>query len=224
MTGHTVQLSFRRSPAQVSVLNADAPTKPAPKPQPAPQPQPEPQPDNSQQLQEQLDYLQNLLNDVGRSVEELHDQHRNTIREMQETTIELATVAASWLTRAAIDADVFAVDDLVRDMIERLHNEQPIRIHMNRDDANLLSSLKESSSDTPDFSNADVEFVADDRLSRGTVRAESTRTTLVTDLDERLAEIRQIWMENLNETQTERRADESTGRALKRFPDRRNSA
>ena len=239
MSKPTIQLEFRRRPDNVAVLlphapPADSAQQPAePKSPPPPVSDPAttsapaavaPEADNAERIQEQLEYLQNLLNDVGRAVEDLQDQHRNTTTEMQETAVELAVVAASWLTRAAIDADEFAVDDLVREMVAHLQHEKPVRIFMNRDDANLLMSLKESSSDTPEFSNADIEFVTNDELQRGAIRAESDRTTLITDLDGRLAEIRQLWMENLNETQTERRADESTGRKLKRFPDRRHSA
>ena len=229
MPRRSVQIEFLRSPTNVSVIVPNAqpvvPVQPEPKPAPPPPVAPPPAPvDNSKQIQEQLDYLQNLLNDVGRTVEDLKEQHRSTAHELHETAVELAVVAASWLTRVAIDADNFAVDDLVRDMIARLHDEQPVRIRLNRDDANLLMSLKESSADTPEFSNADVEFIPDDTLQRGVIRAESDRTTLITDLDGRLDDIRQTWMENLNETQTERRADESNGRELRRFPDRRHTA
>jgi flagellar biosynthesis/type III secretory pathway protein FliH len=142
---------------------------------------------------------------------------------MQVATIELAIVAASWIVGAAIERDMFAIDDLVQSMVEQLYKEQPIRIFLNVDDAALLNGLK-TSADAPGFADADVEFVAEAGVARGIVRAESARSVLVTDMDDRLADIRRIWMENLNETQTERRADDPAGRGFRRFPERRHSA
>ncbi|MCA9049087.1 MAG: hypothetical protein KDA89_10195 [Planctomycetaceae bacterium] len=174
-------------------------------------------------ITEQLNYLQELLNNIGVAVEELQQQHRDSLTELQQAAVELAVVAASWIVGAAIDADIFAVDDLVAQMVAQLHREQPIRIFLNPDDAILLEHLR-GSSDVPQFAAAEIEFVPEPELSRGICRAESSRTTLVTDMDDRLAEIRRIWMENLNETQTERRTDDPTGRRFRRFPDRRHTA
>ncbi|MEQ9408618.1 MAG: FliH/SctL family protein [Fuerstiella sp.] len=174
-------------------------------------------------LEQQLEFLRQLLNEVGVAIEELQQQHRNTLTEMQQTTVELAVIAASWIVGAAIDADMFAVDDLVASMIQQLHKAESIRVYLNPDDANLLEHLRHSS-DAISFARADVEFIPDAQLSRGIVRAESPRSALVTNMDDRLAEIRRIWMENLNETQTERRADEPAGGKFRRFPERRHTA
>ena len=213
MMATNTRLQFRRSPTSVRLGRAA--------PEPAAEAPAEEK--ENEQLAEQLNYLQQLLNDVGIAVEDLQQQHRNTLTEMQQATVELSVAAASWIVGAAIDADVFAVDDLVRSMIDRLQKEQPVRIFLNSADAQLLTGLK-ASTDAPSFADADVEFIADPELSRGVVRAESTRTTLITDMDDRLADIRRIWMENLNDTQIERRADDPDGRGFRRFPERRHSA
>ncbi|MCP4169709.1 MAG: hypothetical protein GY758_02930 [Fuerstiella sp.] len=180
-------------------------------------------PSNEERIAEQLNYLQELLNDIGTAIEELQQQHRESLTEMQQTTVELSVAAASWIVGAAIDADVFAVDDLVESMVRHLHKEQPVRIFLNPEDASLLSQLIENS-EAHRLVDADVEVASDVELTRGNCRVQSARTTLITDLDDRLADIRRIWMENLNETQTERRADDPAGRGFRRFPDRRHTA
>ncbi len=215
----SIQLQLNRSPSVVRV-SACYDTKTGP-PQPKPSPQEEAA--AAAQLKQQLEYMRQLLNEVGVAVEDLQQQHRQSLTEMQQATVELSVVAASWIVGAAIDADMFAVDDLVAAMVDKLHKEQPIRVFMNPEDAALLNHLR-SSSDAEDFANADVEFLPEAELARGIVRAESARSTLMTDMDDRLADIRRIWMENLNDTQTERRADDPAGRGFRRFPERRHTA
>ena len=213
------RISLSQSPVSVRMVTV---TSESPASRHVPEPAPA-TPSNEELIAEQLNYLQQLLNDIGTSIEELQQQHRESLTELQQTTVELSVAAASWIVGAAIDADMFAVDDLVASMVRHLHKEQPVRIFLNPEDASLLNHLIESS-DTSQLAAADMEVAADAELARGNCRVESARTTLVTDLDDRLADIRRIWMENLNETQTERRADDPAGRGFRRFPDRRHTA
>ncbi|MEO2018096.1 MAG: FliH/SctL family protein [Fuerstiella sp.] len=180
-------------------------------------------PSKEELIAEQLNYLQQLLNDIGASIEELQQQHRETLAEMQQATVELSITAASWIVGAAFGADVFAVDDLVASMVRHLHKEQPVRILLNPEDATLLNELIENS-EAGQLVDTEIEVVPETAMIRGNCRVESARTTLVMDLEDRLADIRRIWMENLNETQTERRADDPAGRGFRRFPDRRHTA
>ncbi|MCA9085101.1 MAG: hypothetical protein KDA81_13650 [Planctomycetaceae bacterium] len=221
-----VRVTLQQSPSGVRIVRSG----PKPKPAPPKGPTPEEQQaaaraveEQNERLTQQLNYLQELLNSVGGAVEDLQQQHRASLTEMQQAAVELSVVAASWIVGAAIDADMFAVDDLVAQMVAQLHREQPIRIFLNPDDVTLLEHLR-NSSDVPQFAAAEVEFVPEPALARGICRAESSRTTLMTDMDDRLAEIRRIWMENLNDTQAERRTDDPSGRRFRRFPDRRHTA
>ncbi|GAB5440159.1 MAG: hypothetical protein Fues2KO_05080 [Fuerstiella sp.] len=191
--------------------------------QAAKQPPPPSAPGPQEQLAAQLTALQQLVNEVGIAIEDLQEQHRTTLSELQQVAVELAVVAASWLTGAALERDQFAVDDLVDSMIGELHREQPLQICLNPADAQLLELLR-NSPDAAALTAENVEYVTDPKLPRGQVRAESARSILVADMDERLTDIRQNWLENLNDTQTERRADDPHGRAFRRFPERRNSA
>ena len=213
------RIALSRSPLSVRMVTVTS--------QPAPEHRPQEQtptaPAKDELIAEQLNYLQQLLNDIGAAIVELQQQHRETLTEMQQATVELSITAASWIVGAAIDADVFAVDDLVASMVRHLHKEQPVRVFLNPQDATLLNELIDSS-EADQLVDSEIEVASDGELTRGNCRVESARTTLVMDLEDRLADIRRIWMENLNETQTERRADDPAGRGFRRFPDRRHTA
>lgn len=219
--GRPTRLLFRQSPCAVRLLPSSQQSDPAAHRQSAAEAQASDL--AQQQLAEQLAALQQVVNEVGLAIADLQQQQRTTLGELQQAAVELAVAAASWLTGAALDRDQFAVDELVEQMIKELNREQPLRIYLNPADARLLELLR-SSPDAEGLTAGDVEYVTDPELIRGQVRAESSRSILVSDLDERLTDIRQTWLENLNDTQTERRADDPDGRAFRRFPERRNSA
>ena len=70
-----------------------------------------------------------------------------------------------------------------------------------------------------------MTLVADASIDRGGVRLETESGRIVlSDVVSRLAEIRQQWMENINDTQTERRSVPDDVEQLRRFPDRRETA
>lgn len=163
-----------------------------------------------------------LLAQLVESVLDLQDQQRQSLSEMQHAAVELAVAAASWLTGAAIEAGQFAVDDLVKMALHRLEADTPVRVHMNPRDHSLLKTLTDQTAESELLER--IVCVEDPDLPRGNCRFEAGRRTLMTDLETRLEEIRRLWMENLDATQVERRADGSHGRSLRRFPDRRETA
>ncbi len=171
---------------------------------------------------EEMAVLMELLSSVAEDVAAVREQQRQSLAEMQTATIELAVAAASWLTGTAIDAGMFAVDDLVRLALEKLDASSPVRVQLNPLDHQLLKEL------TQQQPNADLyeqlTCVENAALPRGSCRIESGRRTLLSDMETRLEEIRRLWMENLDATQVERREDGGHGRSLRRFPDRRETA
>ncbi|MFO0425036.1 MAG: FliH/SctL family protein [Planctomyces sp.] len=168
------------------------------------------------------DDLLDLLEKVSGDLEELQKQHRQSLDELQQVAVELAISAASWLTGTAIDRGHFAVDDLIRMAIHRLEADTPVRVRLNPQDHELLKILMSESKDQELVS----QFVAvdDPQQQRGSIRVESGRRTLLSDMETRLEEIRRTWMENLDVAQIERRADGTGSRTLRRFPERRETA
>lgn len=170
----------------------------------------------------ELTGLTDLLATVAENLQELREQQRRAAAEMQQTTVELAVAAASWLTGVAISANMFAVDDLIRMALQQLQIDSPVVVHLHPQDHALLQQLL---TDSPDAALLEqVSCVDDPGLARGSCRVACGRRTLISDMDSRLEEIRRLWMENLDAAQVERRGDGPHGRALRRFPDRRETA
>ena len=166
--------------------------------------------------------LQQLLADTAEALQDLQAQHRQSLGEMQEVTVELAVAAASWLIGTAIDRDLFAVDDLILKSLENLEWNQSVRVQLNPADHELLQKLlKDPASDSH---LKEISYETNASISRGSVRVESGRRILVTDMTSRLEEIRRTWMEKLDDSQIERRGDGTTSRTLRRFPERRETA
>lgn len=171
---------------------------------------------------EEISRLQQLLVDAAEAVQELQTQHRQSLGEMQEVAVELATAAASWLVGYAIDRDMFAVDDLILKALEHLELNQSVKVRLNPADHTLLQTLLSDPVSRQQLNL--VSCLQDDSIPRGSVRVESGRRILLTDMHTRLEEIRRTWMEKLDDSQIERRGDGSASRTLRRFPERRETA
>ena len=172
--------------------------------------------------EEELTELKQLLADTSEQVLELQEQHRQSLHELQEVAVELATAAASWLVGFAIERDHFAVDDLIRSAVHQLEADQPVRVRLNPADHELLTNLMREPASRQLLEN--VSCFDDTTLERGSCRVESGRRILLTDMNSRLEQIRRLWMEKLDDSQVERRGDGSASRTLRRFPERRETA
>ena len=172
--------------------------------------------------EEELAELRQMLADTAELVMELQDQHRQSLHEMQEVAVELATAATSWLTGVAIDRGEFAVDDLIRKALHQMEIDQPVRVRLNPADHELLKNLMRDPAGRRMLEN--VSCFDDSALSRGSCRVESGRRIVLSDMESRLENIRRSWMEKLDDSQVERRGDGSTSGTLRRFPERRETA
>ena len=172
--------------------------------------------------EEELAELRQMLANTAGLVMELQDQHRQSLHEMQEVAVELATAATSWLTGVAIDRGEFAVDDLIRKALHQMEIDQPVRVRLNPADHELLKNLMQDPAGRRMLEN--VSCFDDSSLSRGSCRVESGRRIVLSDMESRLENIRRSWMEKLDDSQVERRGDGSTSGTLRRFPERRETA
>ena len=171
---------------------------------------------------EEISRLQQLLADATEAIQELQAQQRQSLSETQEVAVELAAAAASWLVGVAIDRSMFAIDDLIMKSLDQLGVSQPVKIRLNPADHTLLQMLMKDPACPPEL--AEVLYAGDHAVPRGSVRVESGRRILLTDMNTRLEEVRRTWMEKLDESQIERRGDDSVARTLRRFPERRETA
>ena len=171
---------------------------------------------------EELADLRQILANTADLVMELQEQHRRSLSEMQEVAVELATAAASWLVGFAIERGHFAVDDLIQHALHQMDADQPVRVRMNPADHDLLQNLIRDPEGRELVKN--VSCFDDPTMARGSVRVESGRRILLTDMNSRLEDIRRSWMEKLDDSQVERRGDGSAAGRLRRFPERRETA
>ena len=171
---------------------------------------------------EEITRLQQLLADAAEAVQELQTQHRQSLGEMQEVAVELAVAAASWLVGVAIDRGMFAVDDLIMKSLEHLELTQSVKIKLNPADHELLQKLMKDPASPSQLDQ--VSYAGDQSIPRGSMRVESGRRILLTDMNSRLEEVRRTWMEKLDDSQIERREDGSASGRLRRFPERRETA
>ncbi len=141
---------------------------------------------------------------------------------MQEVAVELAVAAASWLVGVAIDRGMFAVDDLIMKSLEHLELTQSVKIKLNPADHELLQMLMKDPASPSQLDQ--VSYAGDQSIPRGSMRVESGRRILLTDMNSRLEEVRRTWMEKLDDSQIERRGDGSASGTLRRFPERRETA
>jgi flagellar biosynthesis/type III secretory pathway protein FliH len=165
--------------------------------------------------------LEGSLRHVLEAVEELGEQRRQSLEELQQVAVELSIAAARWLLGVAIDAEMFAVDDLVRQAVERLDVDTGITVRLHPDDLLLLKSLLSEVEESPVLA---AEFKADSALPRGCCRVDAGRQTLLSDMESRLEDIRRLWLESLDVSQIERRRNGANASALRRFPERRETA
>jgi len=168
-----------------------------------------------------LQSLTASLQTVVESVEQLSEQRRQSLEELQQVAVELSVAAARWLLGVAIEADMFAVDDLVRRAVERLDSDTGVTVRLHPDDLRLLQALQSESDDDTELP---AEVKSDATLSRGSCRVEAGRQTLLSDMDSRLEDIRRMWLESLDASQVERRRNGANASGLRRFPERRETA
>ncbi len=176
------------------------------------EPRPAPEPD-----------LRPLLNNIASAVAEVEQRRQQSLEELQQVAIELSIAVASQLVFEALDRDQLGVENLVKNAISSLGLDQSCVIFLNPVDLDLL---KKRLAKTPsEWNTTKIQLMADPGLARGGCRAESPDGRMViSEITSRLSEIRRHWMEELDDSQIERRRAAGEGPALRRFPDRRETA
>ena len=139
-----------------------------------------------------------LLQEVSAALAALHRQRQELLAELQEAAVELAVVAAAWLTGAIVRADQFAVNELVQAAVQQLQAPEAVLVRLHPADHRLLQTLLQNSTagGLPEY----VTVVADASITRGGCRVEAGRNLLVSDMESRLEVIRRSWKDSLDAT------------------------
>ncbi|WP_437205269.1 FliH/SctL family protein [Planctomicrobium sp. SH664] len=165
--------------------------------------------------------LSPLFGNLHAAVEHLEERRHQSLQELQQVAIELAVAAASQLTFRAIEADQFGVEMLVQQAIDRLGLHEPLQLALHPADLELLQRSEEGEAF---FAEQSLQIRSDATLERGACRMESGTRILISDIASRLTEIRRHWLEELDDSQIERRRPQADSRTMRRFPDRRETA
>jgi len=165
-----------------------------------------------------------LLESLGEQLAILNQRRQQSLLEMQQVALELSVAVASQLVFQAIDREQFQVEELVRQAVQSLRLEAIPTVHLHPKDLELLQK-RIVQQPLPGWTPDEVQLHGDPGIARGGCRVESdTGRMLVSDIGLRLSEIRRHWMEELDDSQVERRRNAGEGSSLRRFPDRREIA
>ncbi|SFI26057.1 FliH/SctL family protein [Planctomicrobium piriforme] len=167
--------------------------------------------------------LRPLLEQISAQLVEVEQRRQQSLFELQHVAIELSIAVASQLVHEALSREQFAVEELVRHAVDKMGLGSPVSVTLNPTDLTLLQ--KRLAKQPASWSGSQIELRGEATVARGGCRAESPDgRMLVSDITSRLSEIRRHWMEELDDAQVERRRAAGEGPALRRFPDRRETA
>ncbi len=172
---------------------------------------------------EERERVERVLGSLAEVARDLRAQQRSRLEEMQQVAVEIALAVAGSVVYERIEAGDYAVEELVRRAVQRLDSREAVTVHLHPDDLALLERrLGEGPRITLDGD--DVRLAADASLARGDCRAETGDGSVLTHLEEHLAEIRKDLLRSLPEAEVERRKGVADERGLRRYPDRRHTA
>jgi flagellar biosynthesis/type III secretory pathway protein FliH len=186
---------------------------------PPPQERPAP-PAVDPQAQKDRQLIEQTLASLSEAIDGLEAQQRQRLEEMQQVAVELAVAIASRLVHERIEAGDFAVETLVRQVVERLGTSQPATVGLHPDDLALLE--KRLGSGRRLFAeDSGIRVVADPTLVRGSCKAETADSGVHAQIETQLADVWRHLLQTIPEAVVERRRPDQL---LRRVPDRRQTA
>lgn len=173
------------------------------------------------------------LQSIQEQLVELEKRRHASLGEFQVAAVELALIATSQILQRTIDRNEFPIERLVGQAIERLEADRGLVIRLHPDDLRQLQAVLATSSKSqqtvsesttlmPDWEGA--RFEPDATLERGSCWADGGDFGLLSTLERRIEDLRQCFMEGLDDAQVERRAIATEDQSMRRFPDRRETA
>lgn len=139
-------------------------------------------------LREQRTALDHVLAELRQAVRMLHTRLDQLLPEIQHVAIELAQAIASKLVLNSLMADQFPIENLVREVIERLHTKDPLVVRLHP--ADLAVWQQHGDQELLPSCEAELQIIPDASLSRGDCRATVGEITVVYDLRRQIEDIR----------------------------------
>ena len=142
-------------------------------------------------LREQVEALEQagMQLQVAAKSMQVHWQHI-VLPELQQTTIELAHAIAAKLVLDRVLSDQFPIENLVREVVERLNTEQPIVVKLHPADFSVWQQHVTSQIEATALGE-NIRVQADAALARGDCQASSGEISIVYELRRQIEELRQ---------------------------------
>lgn len=178
------------------------------------------QPDSSQA---EIAACHRLLQQITDMIQACDQRRKQNLLELQQVAIELAIAAASHLVETTIDRDQSGIEDLVKSAVNKFDESESITVSLNPDDLELLERRLAVTTHHAQLRTLSIQ--ADTNLARGSCQLKNgTDEVYITEISHRIAQIRKHWLEELDDSQVERRQAQGGHSSLRRFPDRRETA
>ncbi len=154
---------------------------------------------------------------------EIEQRRRASLAEMQQATVELAAAIASQVVYDTIDSGEFPIAATVQRVVNELQDEPVVTVRLHPDDLALLQTQMKADENSWSAA-AELHFQPDKSLARGDCRADASDFGIMYKLQRHLAELRRFVLDDMDDAQTERRENQGRPEAMRRFPDRRETA
>lgn len=139
------------------------------------------------QLREQVQSLGQAATQLRNVAKTLHAKWEQTLLpELQQLTVELAHAIAAKLVLDRVVSDQFPIENLVREVVERLNTDQTIVVKLNPADFEVWQKQAEAIA-VGDH----VRVQADATLARGDCQATAGEISIVYELRRQIEELRQ---------------------------------
>ncbi len=156
------------------------------------------------------------------TIDELEDRRSKSYSELRMAAIEIGVLVASRIVYEKIEANDYPFEALVNKALEKLDPNVPVTIRLHPEDQSILNERI----DGEDINEVikTVTFESDVTISRGSCRADTADFGLVSTIEQRTEEIRELLLQGIDDAQTERRKNGTSAQPIRRFPDRRETA
>lgn len=219
---HQQQVTFKRPPTNVVVRTGASRTESVSGAVARPTEEEQRQ-NREQQLIAQNKALQETLDALQDTLVEHEQRRQDSLLELQQIAVELAVMAASHVVHAELDRETLGVENMVGNIIDQIGVLQTAVVRLHPSDLQSLQAALKNRS--PSWDEQLIKLLPDTNVSRGGARLETeSGRIVVSDVVTRLEHIRDEWMENIDDTQTERRELSQNAGSMRRFPDRRETA
>jgi flagellar biosynthesis/type III secretory pathway protein FliH len=153
-------------------------------------------------LQEDRQAIEKVLAGLRQAADGFAARSEQMLGEMQQAAVELALAVAKRFLNEEIQNGRFAIENLVRQAVDRLGTRQAVTVYLNPDDLALLRSRMEEDQSLLREGNT-LRLEEDRTLARGDVRAEAGENSVLAEVEAQLGNLRQQLLRSVVRARTE---------------------